>query len=60
MEKVTFVFEIDGLRKEEIRTYSKKPTREQIEKDMKEWFFGSYYMWFAVEQNEKEINLEDF
>jgi hypothetical protein len=60
MEKVKFKFKVNDVEVEGTYTYEKKPSREQIENDIKDWFFGHHYMWFSVEQDGKETNLEDF
>lgn len=55
----TFVFRVDGIEKTYRKIYKEEPTSEQLVNDMKEWFFGHHFMWFAVKDNETEINLED-
>lgn len=59
MEKVNFIFEVDGIRVEKEMSYPKKPSRMKIEEDMKEWFFTNQYMWFSYETNGKTTNLDD-
>jgi hypothetical protein len=56
----TLVFELDGIRVRCSKKYKEEPTKEQVVRDMKEWFFNNYYMWFAVEENGTETNLEDY
>lgn len=59
-EKVTFVFEVNGIRVEKEITYPYKPTKKQIENDMQRWFFENHYMWFAIKKDGREINMADF
>ncbi|MBR2246308.1 MAG: hypothetical protein IJ880_04670 [Bacilli bacterium] len=59
MEKVKFGFEVNEIKVEKEMHYTKKPSRTQIEEDMKEWFFANQYMWFYYEMDGKEINLGD-
>jgi hypothetical protein len=56
----TFVFELDGIRVRGMKKYKKEPKKEQVISDMKEWFFNNYHMWFAVDENGIETNLEDY
>lgn len=58
-EKIKFIFKVDEIEQEFEKTYYKNPTKEQIQKDIKEWFFNEYYMWFSVESNGNKINLGD-
>lgn len=59
MEEVKFIFDVDGIKTEKVMIYPKKPSRMQIENDMKEWFFENHYMWFSFEMNGKITNLDD-
>ncbi len=60
MIKKIFVFEVDGIRTTTPKIYKEEPTKEQVLNDMKEWFFESHYMWFAVKENGVETNLKDY
>lgn len=59
MTKVTFIFEVNGVRTEKEKTYEKEPSQKEVENDMKDWFFDNHFMWFAVRKNGVETNLED-
>ncbi|MCL6605531.1 MAG: hypothetical protein K6T94_21915 [Paenibacillus sp.] len=54
------IFEVDGIRVSTPKSYKKEPAKEQVLKDMKEWFFQNYPMWFAVKENGTEKNLENW
>ena len=60
MKELKFIFEVDGVRVETKFTYVEEPTKQQIYDDIKNWFFDYHYMWFAVEENGIETNLEDY
>ncbi|MEK3717940.1 hypothetical protein [Paenibacillus sp. FSL R7-0333] len=60
MIKKVLIFEVDGIRVSTSKEYKAEPTKEQVLKDMKEWFFQNFYMWFAVKENGTEKNLEDW
>lgn len=60
MEQVTFKFKVSEIEVKETFTYPAKPSKEEIMRDIKNWFFDYYYMWFSIEQNGVEANLEDF
>lgn len=60
MEKMTFVFEVDGIRQEKEMNYPYKPTKQEIEYDMQRWFYENHYMWFALKKDGHEINMADY
>lgn len=59
LAKVKFKFKVNDIEVEETYLYENKPTNEQIENDIRDWFFGNHFMWFSFEQDGKETNLEN-
>lgn len=55
-----FIFEVDGVRVSTPRMYKQEPSKEQVLKEMQEWFFENYNMWFAIKENGITTNLEDW
>jgi hypothetical protein len=61
MIKKIFVFELEGIvRNTTPKVYKQEPTKEQVLEDMKEWFFENHQSWFAIKEDDKETNLDDW
>lgn len=54
------IFRVDDLEVNFEKKYNAEPNHQQVIEDIKEWFFEEYYMWFAVEEDGEETNLEDY
>ncbi|OXL83162.1 hypothetical protein BCV73_08780 [Paenibacillus sp. SSG-1] len=60
MIQKVFIFEVDGVRVSTPKMYKQEPSKEQVLKDIQDWFFANHAMWFAVKENGAEKNLEDW
>jgi len=55
-----FVFDVNGIRVTKPMVYNEEPTKEQVLRDMQEWFFEQHHMWFSVIERGVETNLQDY